>query len=239
MAAKSLAAIGPDAKQAIPALADVIKREQGKGSGVGGDGPSTTSSLAGEALTKIGETSVPELTRLLAHDDRFVRICAARSLGNMGSKSKDAIPALYEASKDEDETVSRYARRALDGLEPQHAEIERGHIVPKENDTTPTTLSSSWTTQPPYAGDPHNRPRGTVFLRFADGYVLLITGRVERWEQSVDGEKRIHAAITANHRYEHVIGTHEVRMINLSDTHTEDDGPSKAREHKTTDDSND
>lgn len=213
MVAKSLAAIGPDAQEAIPALADVIRREQGKGSGIGSDGPSLNSSFAGRALTAIGESSIPELVRLLSHEDRFVRICAARSLGDMGPKAKDAVPALKEALEDEDETVRRYVSRALEKIEPRPAKVDRSHSVPKQNDKIQEPLSASWTNQPPYAGDPRERPRGTVVLRFDDGYRWLITGSVRKWEHRVEGNRKIHAAITGTVRYEHVLGTHEFRVI--------------------------
>lgn len=237
MVAKTLAAIGPDAQEAIPALADVIKREQGKGSGVGGDGPSTTSSLAGEALAKIGESSVPELIRLLAHEDRYVRICAARTLGNMRSKANNAVPALNVALITKDETVCRYVRGALEKIEPQRADVQLRPIVPKDKDATQETVSSSWTTRPPYAGDPGDRPRGTVCINFADGYTWLIPGRVSKWERRVEGDQKIQAVISDTLRYEHVLGTQEVRIIDPLAEPAKNGGLDAPQDHGTTSDS--
>lgn len=213
MVAESLAAIGPDAKDAIPALANVIKREQGKCSSVGGDGPSTSSSLAGRALTQIGLAAVPELVGLLTHEDRYVRICAARSLGDMGPKASDAISALSEALNTDDETVRRYSSRAIEKIEDRAADVPPSSIVPKARGTMQKPISASWTTQPPYAGDPRSRPRGTVSIKFADGYTWLITGRVSKWERRVEGNRKIQSVISGTLRYEHVLGTHEVRII--------------------------
>lgn len=238
MVAKSLAEIGPEAQEAIPALADVIKREQGKGSGVGGDGPSTTSSLAGQALTKIGENSVPELIRLLAHDDRYVRMCAARSLENIGSKAKDAVPALNEAVNDEDETVRRYVRAALDRIDSRPHVGERSPAVPERKIITHETLSASWTTQPPYAGDSSNRPRGTVCLRFKDGYTWLIEGAaISTWDKRLDGDRMVQSAINTTHRYEHLLGTNRVRVIDLLAKPAEDEGLTDPQEQKSVDNS--
>jgi HEAT repeat protein len=115
-AAKALAAIGPEAEPAIPALVEAIKREQGKRSETGSDTPSVLSSLAGKALTKIGPASIPELTTLLAHEDRYVRMTAVDALGNMGSQAKETVPAINEALSDQDESVRQSAGVALERI---------------------------------------------------------------------------------------------------------------------------
>jgi len=115
-AAKALAAIGPDAKPAIPALVDAIKREQGVRSGVGHDGPSTSSWLAAKALTSIGPASLPALITLLSHEDRYVRMSAINAIGNMGPQSKSAVAALGEVANEEDESVRQAARVALERI---------------------------------------------------------------------------------------------------------------------------
>jgi phosphotransferase system HPr-like phosphotransfer protein len=112
-AAKALAAMGPDAAPAIPALVQAIKNEGRHNLAE----PSVLSNQAGRALTKIGPASIPELTALLAHKGRTVRMTAAGALGNMGPQAKDAVPALTEALNDEYELMRQWARVALDRIE--------------------------------------------------------------------------------------------------------------------------
>ena len=73
--------------------------------------------------------------------------------------------------------------------------------------------SVPWVTQPPYSGDCLTRPPGTVCLGFSDGYVWLITGSVSGWETFVADGLTIQAAISGTRRYEHILGTHQVRVV--------------------------
>ena len=98
------------------------------------------------------------------------------------------------------------------------------------------TPSASWTTQAPYAGDPRNRPQGTVCITFDDDYHWLITGSVRKWEHWVEGDRKIHAAITGTRRYEHVLGSHEVRVIDSVAALAVDDDSTAPQEHKTVED---
>jgi hypothetical protein len=237
-AADALGNIGPDAAPAIQALVGVIVREQGigKASETGSETPSTISWLAGRALAGIGSASVPALSKLLVHEDRFVRMTAAQALGTIGPPAEDAIPALNTALSDHDEHVRRLSRVALDRIETrrsgQHApgvraeltvregglpvrasELpvrEQANVAPKEVQGIPIGV---WTTLAPYPGDPRDRPPGTVLLSFQDGYRWLIPGSVERREQRADGDRRIEVVVSGSRRYEHVLETNEVRII--------------------------
>lgn len=56
--------------------------------------------VAIETLGNMGLAAVPYLTELLKNDDSKIRAAAARSLGEIGPDAKTAIPALFEAIKD-------------------------------------------------------------------------------------------------------------------------------------------
>jgi HEAT repeats len=116
-AANSLAAIGPGAAPAVPALVEAIQSEKGVPSAIGGEGPSTFSSLAGKALARIGPAALPALTALLSHDDRYVRMSAVNAIGNMGPQAKSAVPALSNALNDTDPIVGKFAGLALERIE--------------------------------------------------------------------------------------------------------------------------
>jgi hypothetical protein len=230
-AADALANIGPDAAPAIPALVAIIEREQGQGktSETGSETPSTFSWLAGKALAAIGPASIPALLELLAHEDRFVRMTAAQALGTMEPPAQDAIPALNNALSDQDEHVRRLARVALDRIDkrgsPQRTPaIRDGLLVRADNMSVSESANDAhieaqeipiavWTKLAPYAGDPRNRPPGTVCLSFNDGYRWLIRGSVEKREQRLDGDRKVEVVVSGTRRYEHVLGTNEVRII--------------------------
>ena len=228
-AAETLGNIGPEAEAAIPALVAAIERERGKASGIGSGGPSTFSWRCGLALAQIGPASIPELIKLLAHEDRHVRMTAANALKEIGPRAKDAVPALNQASNDEDESVRRSVRAALARIgsrpnvgmaEPAAPETTTLEDTAPE-DTAPAAPakvheqpSAAWTTQAPFSGRARDRPPGTLGLQFDDGYRWPVKAHsVRRWDHRVEGQRSIQAAITATHRYEHVLGTHEVRII--------------------------
>ncbi len=262
LAAPALGAIGPDAAPAIPALVEAIRRERGKRSGTGGDNPSMLSWLAGQALTKIGPAAIPDLIALLAHEDRYVRMTAVSALGGMDPQAQDAVPVLNDVLNDEDETVRQRARTAIDKIENRRPDDDARPNVPKTinkrpetrppefNDRRPAVPEDAsrvqemptgvWTTRAPYAGDPRHRPRGSVGLTFDDGYRWLIAAEsVLRWEQRVEGDRKIQSAITATRRYEHVLGTNEVRIIESAATPAAEGVPTVPQDRATGDEPRD
>ena len=237
-AAETLGNIGPEAEAAIPALVEAIMREQGKTSGTGSGGPSTFSWRAGVTLAQIGPASIPELVTLLKHQDRYVRMTAASALREIGPRAKDAVPALNDALNDQDESVRRSVRVALDRIDGRRQVGEDEPTVPEDTVRVQERPSVSWTTQAPYAGRARDRPPGTIGVQFADGYRWPINGgSVLKWDLQVEGERSIQAAITATHRYEHVLGTHEVRIIDLLAKPAEEDGLADPSKHMSVEDS--
>jgi CHAT domain-containing protein/tetratricopeptide (TPR) repeat protein len=89
-AAKTLGAIGPGARAAVPALLKKL------------NSPSyAVAAMSASALRSIGPTAVPGLTKALKDKDGKVRETVAGILGDNGARAKDALPALTEALKDE------------------------------------------------------------------------------------------------------------------------------------------
>ena len=83
--------MGPSSARAIPALIASLD-------------DSANRDWAAAALGRIGpkaESAVTPLIGLLESDDIGVRICAIRSLGEIGAPSKPAVPRLQQCLRDE------------------------------------------------------------------------------------------------------------------------------------------
>lgn len=102
-AAEALGEIGPEAKDAIPTIIDLLQ-----------DGRVYVRESAANALGEIGpyaNEAVPALITALGDEDSWVRVYAAEALGKIGVK--EAVPALIKALEDEDKYVRGEAVRAL------------------------------------------------------------------------------------------------------------------------------
>ena len=123
--AEALGLIGPDAKDAVPALVEALKDNN---DGVRRyeetwlhpkkeDGPSRLRRSIVEALGRIGpeaKEAVPLIVRSLKDDyDPNVRVAAVEALGEIGSEATEAVPALVEALEDYDSEVGQRAAKAL------------------------------------------------------------------------------------------------------------------------------
>lgn len=108
-AVKDLAALGPAAKSALPALAEVART----------DADEDVRRVAGSAREKIepeavrAEAAVTGLVAGLRSGDVGVRFKSARELGKLGAAAKPALPDLEAALKDADEDVRAVAARSL------------------------------------------------------------------------------------------------------------------------------
>jgi len=110
-ALESLAALGPAAAPAIPALGEAIVRE-----------PPRLRRAAALALSKIGEPAAPFLAEMLGDNRPAVREAAASALGLMGGAARSAVDALARALSDDSPRVREAAGLALAGLGPQAAQ---------------------------------------------------------------------------------------------------------------------
>ena len=138
-AASALGSIGPAAKEAVPALHELLKKSPiGAACGLGGIGPDARDAvpdlidaletnhgncrtLVAGALWKIdphSEHVIPALVADLMHDRSGIRRGAALELGRIGPPAKAAVTALRKTLDDRDHLTRRLAREALSKIEP-------------------------------------------------------------------------------------------------------------------------
>ena len=104
-AAGALGEIGPESKEAIPALSQALKDKDPK-----------VRDQAAKALTKFGaegKDAVPALAAALSDPNAAVRIEAAYALAAVGPEANSAIPALNKMLKEKDGGVRGAAKYAL------------------------------------------------------------------------------------------------------------------------------
>ncbi len=99
---RMLEELGPAAKDAIPALADMLEND------------SKYCEKAAEVLAAIGEDATPSLIKSVRFaEDSAVRCVAIEALGAIKTTAKDAVPVLIERLRDEEAVVRMRAARAL------------------------------------------------------------------------------------------------------------------------------
>lgn len=114
-AVRILAKIGPDAKEAAPALAEALKGSEGD--------------FRREAQFVLGTfgadaaPAVPELTKSLDSDDEQVRNSAVYALGKIGPAAKAALPALRGLRESDDAFVRFAATWALVKIDPKNSQL--------------------------------------------------------------------------------------------------------------------
>ena len=99
----AIAAIGPDAAEAIPQLVDSF--DSRKGSDYRQRDQSQKLMRAAHALARIGDAARPALIEALKADDTGLRLGAAKALGGMAAHAGDAVPALIENLGHSDEEL--------------------------------------------------------------------------------------------------------------------------------------
>ena len=106
-AAMALREMGPDAKPAIPVLAQMLRDPDGY-----------LRVTAAHTLDRMGADAVPSLVPLLRDCDPRVRALVAETLRAIGPDAKAAIPALTESLRDESPAVRDAAALALREMGP-------------------------------------------------------------------------------------------------------------------------
>jgi hypothetical protein len=105
--ALGLRLLGPEAKSALPRLARYVSSYRGWTYG------------AMRAMSFIGHEGFCQVTNLLSHPDRNVRVTAVAVLGNEGERSREAVGPLSDALNDVDFGVRQRATNALLQVAPE------------------------------------------------------------------------------------------------------------------------
>ena len=97
-AVMALKELGPKAKDAVPALADVLRKER-----------SMVSYYALSALSKIGTDAVKDLIDVMNDENAKSRLSAVQALAEMDPLPEAAMKALQEAKTSKDKELSSSA----------------------------------------------------------------------------------------------------------------------------------
>jgi hypothetical protein len=84
--------------------------------------------MRAQRILKTIQSSVEKLIDDLKHGDAAARREAAETLGQMGAKAKEAVPALVELLKHKDESVRDAAASALTGIDPENRAL--ANLIP-------------------------------------------------------------------------------------------------------------
>ena len=106
----ALGRVGPGAREAVVALKGLLEHEN-----------RDLRLRAAVALARIAKSpeAVPVLIEALrSHEAGGARYYSAKVLGEMGPTARDAIPALHESLKDQEEAVRNAAQAALEQITP-------------------------------------------------------------------------------------------------------------------------
>lgn len=124
----ALGKIGPDAKEAIPALTSALE-----------DKNRSVRMMAVHALVRIDPNNkalsehaaevVPVLTDVLKHEDKNMRSWAAVSLGRFGRNARDAVPLLVDALKDKEAGVRSSVAEALGKIQTDEKDAVKALIL--------------------------------------------------------------------------------------------------------------
>lgn len=117
-AAQALCKIGPEAKDALPALETAVVTAQEKGKSH--MGWRNFEPWGRAAIVKIsGESSdqIEKIAAFLNDSDALVKINACRALSQLGLQAKPALLALNRAKQDNDKSVQECATEAIASIE--------------------------------------------------------------------------------------------------------------------------
>lgn len=148
-----LSEIGPAAKDAVPALVDVLKQSD--------------VNVRREAMMTLGAIHVvtPQVINALAQQlndrDPLIRAPAAYALGVLGPDANAAIPALHKVLEDSDNVVRTAAIWSLAHIEPKNEPVQKrartallalvGHERPLVRKTVAHALGADYASDPQVA----------------------------------------------------------------------------------------
>lgn len=109
-----IAALGPEASDAVPSLIAALNTKQQAGRR--GRDSRQVAMRTSFALSRIGAPAIPPLLEALPQDDVGLRIGAARALGPMGAQARKAIPLLINNLADARDPVREETIAALGAI---------------------------------------------------------------------------------------------------------------------------
>ena len=117
-AAQALCEIGPDAKEALPALQTAVAKAQERGkSDVGWRNFEPWGRAAIVLISRDNSDHIQKIALFLQDSDELVKINACRALRELGSRAMSALPALYRAKQDTNKSVRGCASEAILAIE--------------------------------------------------------------------------------------------------------------------------
>ncbi len=103
----------PALMRALRAEAEVLAEKNVAHTAANPQGGNPADLYSSQALTEVGQSSVPALISALADVSWPTRAAAADTLGNLGSLAEEAVPGLIQGLRDESSWVRRNAAEAL------------------------------------------------------------------------------------------------------------------------------
>lgn len=110
-AAKALGRLGWLARDAMPALMNLMADEDAK-----------VRESAAQAVGQMGPDALPALCAMLTHEDKYVRRHTVWAMGKLGPLAQPALPDLREALKDPDPRTASGAAQAIGNMGAEGAE---------------------------------------------------------------------------------------------------------------------
>jgi HEAT repeat protein len=124
------------------------------------------------AFSNFGKQGVPSLITVLKDKDWYIRCQAANALTEIGSDAEDAIPALNDAVKDENENVRFAAMKALVVIKKQETNFMSVFEEDREDSST-SRVESAIINAPPSSVDTN------VGIGSVNGSVNVSTSRAK------------------------------------------------------------
>src|SRR6266498_4423924 len=162
-AADTLARMGAEAKEAVPALAAALK-----------DRDQFVRLYAARALRRMGAEAKEAAAALIAalkDQDSSVRASAADALGRMGAEAKEAVTALIAALKDQDSSVRASAADALGRMGAEAKEAVTALIAALNDRDGDVRRSAARALRPMWAESKEAVPALTAALKDQDSSV--------------------------------------------------------------------
>jgi HEAT repeats len=138
-AQEAFRAMGPDARDAIPRLADLLD-------------PARSPNAAAFALVSIGKDSLPVLLNALTNSNPITRLEVAGAIGGLREDGEEAVPALVDCLQDESSGIRANAIAALQSI-PKRPDIVVPALITCMADDDPSVRGNAVTVLSKFSKD--------------------------------------------------------------------------------------